>query len=355
MAIKFGTWMPSPNGRRTPRPGNWSFPSDRRLSAPAGRFGRCIRSRPRRSRRCSFRPSAFRMRPCRSSSPSGWREPARTAGSASYRPGGGAVTRAGGASGHGPVRPAADPGRAPERNDSGRLSRARHSGTPAPRGRRGRATAGPGGQAADRSAVRLTGATTVTAPLMGEAPGGGGGEGGGGGGAEQRLRFKDFEFQRLASGRCRAKVVLTWADGRQFQGESDGVISQAGELRCCAEATVRALERVVQPKMGFELLGVKAVRAFDAIVVIVSLSARQESRASRLVGAYLAETDPPRGAALAVLNATNRLLGTFFARRWSGNRAFEWSQSWVPCSAPPAGEVTPRRGRSCPRCRIRAR
>jgi hypothetical protein len=75
------------------------------------------------------------------------------------------------------------------------------------------------------------------------------------------------------------------------------------------------LERVVQPKLGFELLGVKAVRAFDAVVVIVSLSARQEARASRLVGAYLAETDPPRGAALAVLNATNRILGNFFATR----------------------------------------
>ncbi len=117
----------------------------------------------------------------------------------------------------------------------------------------------------------------------------------------ERLRFQDFAFERLPSGRCSAKVVLSWADGRQFTGESDGVISQAGELRCCAEAT--------------ELLGVKAVRAFDAVVVIVSLSARQEARASRLVGAYLAETDPPRGAALAVLNATNRILGNFFATR----------------------------------------
>src|SRR5438105_1922661 len=131
----------------------------------------------------------------------------------------------------------------------------------------------------------------------------------------ERIRFQDFQFQKLASGRCRAKVVLTWADGRQFTGESDGVISQAGELRCCAEATVRALERVVQPRLGFELLGVKAVRAFDATVIIVSLSARQEARASRLVGACLTETDVPRGAALAVLNATNRILGTFFATR----------------------------------------
>ena len=154
--------------------------------------------------------------------------------------------------------------------------------------------------------------TTPAAGGSGEAVGeGGGGRESGG----ERLRFQDFEFQRLANGRCRARVVLTWADGRQFTGESEGVISQAGELRCCAEATVRALERVVQPRLSFELLGVKAVRAFDATVVIVSLSARQEPRASRLVGACLTETDAPRGAALAVLNATNRILGNYFVTR----------------------------------------
>jgi hypothetical protein len=142
----------------------------------------------------------------------------------------------------------------------------------------------------------------MTAPALGT----GGGE---------RLRFEHFEFQRLASGRCRAKVVLRAADGRQFSGESEGIISQAGELRCGAAATVRALERVAQPQLTLELLGVKAVRAFDATVVIVSLSTRQAARAARLVGAYLTETDPPRGAALAVLNATNRVLGNFFATR----------------------------------------
>ena len=128
-------------------------------------------------------------------------------------------------------------------------------------------------------------------------------------------RFKDFAFKRLASGRCQARVVLGWSDGRQFVGESSGVSSQTGELRCCAAAAVRALEQAVQTQMGFELLGVKAVRAFDATVVIVSLSAREPESASRLVGSYLTESDPPRGAALAVLNATNRILGNFFATR----------------------------------------
>ena len=125
----------------------------------------------------------------------------------------------------------------------------------------------------------------------------------------ERLRFQDFTFERLANGRCRARVVLSWVDGRQFVGESEGIVSQAGELRCSAHATVRALERVAQPKVGFEVLGVKAVRAFDATVVIVSLAARVDSTTSRLVGSYLTDKDPPRGAALAVLNATNRVLG----------------------------------------------
>jgi hypothetical protein len=108
--------------------------------------------------------------------------------------------------------------------------------------------------------------------------------------------------------------VLTWSDGRQFVGESEGVISQAGELRCSAEAAVRALERVVQPQLALEVLGVKAVRAFDATVVIVSLAVRADTVASRLVGSYMAEKDPPRGAALAVLNATNRVLGNYYSR-----------------------------------------
>ncbi len=35
----------------------------------------------------------------------------------------------------------------------------------------------------------------------------------------------------------------------------------------------------------------------------------------RVVGSYLTENDAPRGAALAVLNATNRILGNRFFMR----------------------------------------
>jgi hypothetical protein len=133
-------------------------------------------------------------------------------------------------------------------------------------------------------------------------------------GAAARLRFQDFSFNRLPNGHCQARVVLALGEGPEFVGEADGVISQAGELRCSAQAAVRALERAVQPALGFEILGVKAVRAFDATVIIVSLSARQTSGTSRLVGSYLTQGEPARGAALAVFNATNRLLGNHFVR-----------------------------------------
>ncbi|MGH7637788.1 MAG: hypothetical protein ACREOK_09050, partial [Gemmatimonadaceae bacterium] len=60
--------------------------------------------------------------------------------------------------------------------------------------------------------------------------------------------------------------------------------------------------------------GVKLVRAFDANVVIVT-STQRSARGTRLVGCYLSDRDAVRGAALAVLNATNRVLGNYLATR----------------------------------------
>lgn len=132
---------------------------------------------------------------------------------------------------------------------------------------------------------------------------------------QERLRFAEFTLDRLANGRCRARVVLTWQDTERFVGEAEGLASQAGELRCAAQATVIALTDAVKNALKFELLGVKAVRAFDATVVIVSLAVQGDERAQRLVGSYLTDTDFARGAALSVLHATNRILGNRFFMR----------------------------------------
>jgi hypothetical protein len=130
----------------------------------------------------------------------------------------------------------------------------------------------------------------------------------------ERLRFVDFELRRLQNGRCRARVALEWHPEEQFIGSAEELGSQAGELRCAAQAALGAIERAIESQVSFDLLGVKAVRAFDATVVIVSLTSRDKERASRLVGSYITDDVSARGAALAVLNATNRVLGNIFAR-----------------------------------------
>lgn len=129
-----------------------------------------------------------------------------------------------------------------------------------------------------------------------------------------RIKFESFVLERLPSGRCRAKVSLSWHDDVHFLGEAEGLTSQAGELRCAAHACVLALAKAVRGEVAFELLGVKSVRAFDSNVVIVSLALPGEADAHRVVGCYLTDEDPARGAAIAVLNATNRLLGNLFFR-----------------------------------------
>jgi hypothetical protein len=133
-------------------------------------------------------------------------------------------------------------------------------------------------------------------------------------GREERLRFLDFAFETQPNGRCRAEVTLGFGTESRWSGVAEGLASDAGGIRCAAEATLRAIEASAAGAITFELLGVKAVRAFDTIVLIVSVVSRESGQTHRLVGSFLAEQEHTRGAALAVLNATNRVMGNIFAR-----------------------------------------
>ncbi len=131
----------------------------------------------------------------------------------------------------------------------------------------------------------------------------------------ERVRFLEFEFSRLPNGRCRARVVLERMPEERFVGVAEGLGSQTGELRCSAAAATDALSHTVPDEVQLELLGVKAVRAFDSTVVIVSLSCHNGVPPTRLVGSCITDEETNRSAALAVLNATNRFLGNvIFAR-----------------------------------------
>jgi hypothetical protein len=129
----------------------------------------------------------------------------------------------------------------------------------------------------------------------------------------ERLRFTNFRFVRTPSGLCTAEVELEWLDGVTVVGKASGQSSPMGDLRIAAEAALRALENFSGGAV--ELAGVKALRAFDANIVIVALGLRKGDGPQRLLGSYLAERDPVRAAVISVLNATNRLLGNFIATR----------------------------------------
>lgn len=124
---------------------------------------------------------------------------------------------------------------------------------------------------------------------------------------EERIRFEQFELARLPTGECEATVTLGWGNQPPSCGTARWAGDDGGELHCAAQACLNALAAVSR-ESAFELLGVRAVQAFDAMVVIVSVAAAGQSGGPRLVGSYLAGADLPRGAALAVLNATNRVI-----------------------------------------------
>lgn len=124
-----------------------------------------------------------------------------------------------------------------------------------------------------------------------------------------RIKFENLELRHLAKSRCAGRVVLSWQRGETIVGTAEGVDSQTGLLRCAAEAAARALELAVGSRITLELLGVRTIRAFDAVIVVVSLSSRVSDHEQRIVGTAVIDGQPSRAAVNAVLSATNRLLG----------------------------------------------
>ena len=130
-----------------------------------------------------------------------------------------------------------------------------------------------------------------------------------------RLRLTRVESTRSPTGQCVVEVELEFIEGQRVVGRSQGQASNAGELRIAALAAIAALEKFVEGAFTFELTGIKGLRAFDANIVIVSLAMKDGGAGQRLLGSYLADADLVRSSVIAVLNATNRVLGNYIATR----------------------------------------
>ena len=124
-----------------------------------------------------------------------------------------------------------------------------------------------------------------------------------------RLRFEGFQLERFPDGRCKAEVRMAWKGNRRFIGESRGTQTMEGEIRASAEAALAAISQSAKGRMEFTLRGAKAVRAFDAWLVVVCVDARGPGKPQRLWGAFpCTDENTGRAAVLAALDSTNRIL-----------------------------------------------
>ena len=134
-----------------------------------------------------------------------------------------------------------------------------------------------------------------------------------------RLKLESVRFDRTPSGRCSAVVELRCEDGTKLLGMAEGNASALGELRLTAEAALRALKAFLPSSLRMEILGVKPLRVFDANIIIVAVGTSGEGRVpGKLLGSDLADIDPIKATAKAVLNATNRLVYATIASKAPG-------------------------------------
>ncbi len=126
----------------------------------------------------------------------------------------------------------------------------------------------------------------------------------------KRISLEKFEVWQHPDARWAARVVLAWRPGGKASvGTAEGDGSPQGQVRCAAEGTARALELSVDGTVAITVLAVKVIDGFDTVLTVVSLTSRVDALAERVAGACIINGEPARAAVLAVLSATNRLIG----------------------------------------------
>ena len=124
-----------------------------------------------------------------------------------------------------------------------------------------------------------------------------------------RVRFESVERETTRGGSCNVTVHLEW-NGDAYRATEAGLETQHGIIKAATQAALAATLSTTSGEIDVQLVGVKAVHAFDGWVVIVRLSGQGAER-RRLLGAAPCETEEelPHAAVQAVLDATNRVLG----------------------------------------------
>ena len=125
-----------------------------------------------------------------------------------------------------------------------------------------------------------------------------------------RVRFESVECETTRGGSCDVTVHLEW-NGDAYRATEAGLETQHGIIKAATQAALAATLSTTSAEIDVQLVGVKAVHAFDGWVVIVRLSVQgADAERRRLLGAAPCETEEklPHAAVQAVLDATNRVL-----------------------------------------------
>jgi primosomal replication protein N len=130
-------------------------------------------------------------------------------------------------------------------------------------------------------------------------------------GRRERLKFVEFKFDKSPAGRTHVEVGLEY-QGMRYTGRAEGQSTPLVDLRLAADAVAQAVQSFLGVGAKLEVVGVKLTRSFDADVAICAVRWHPSS-SGLLVGCCLADRNQPRAAALAVLNATNRMVEMFIA------------------------------------------
>ena len=134
-----------------------------------------------------------------------------------------------------------------------------------------------------------------------------------------RLRFDSLEHVTTPDGSGRVSVRLEWA-GESYEGTVSCLETQQGVLKAASEAaliaTIQSSVAMHDAPIDLEVVGVKAVRAFDGWVVVTRVNGQSNGDSLRLLGAAPCEKedDLPGAAVKAVLNASNRVIEARVAR-----------------------------------------
>lgn len=134
-----------------------------------------------------------------------------------------------------------------------------------------------------------------------------------------RLRFDSLEHVTTPDGSGRVSVRLEWS-GEFFEGTVSCLETQQGVLKAASQATLAAtlssMAALAKEQVHLEVVGVKAVRAFDGWVVVTRINGSAAADQYRLLGAAPCEReeDLPGAAVKAVLNASNRVMEQRVAR-----------------------------------------